>query len=446
MKKLLILFLLTLSVSANAQINKKLIHFMLANSGTSSDPYYYADLPDEPNYGANPVANLTTSVGASVSQTALNTASGSSGTKHATIVSPFLNRLQTLQLVGTNTAKYYWKPTTGRTLIGGGTSITSGQKIVNQTGGTISDYHVFYGFDVRGADNPATSGIIGMAWTARVTTGTRVEFINNSISNVSSAGVQINDGVTANFYDSLTFKFNRIIGDPGVHEGTEGEYLGSTNPTTYSLINNSILEDGFIAYRGWDGAQRNSHANMQMDHYTVFDVGNLNAVGQRNLLQAQNVKGTISNCIFWNAPDMFVIAATGLNLVNCYFYSTGAAGLWQDLDLDAGYGASSLRDHTPNTVTNCHFYTDAAVGYAIDFREGNTNTTFTNCTTNKAALYLDNRVDKVTYTLSQTGTTTGAAIPSAPTFNSVDPDNAEAGLVQEIYWRLTGAGYRNRLN
>lgn len=33
MKRLLILFLLALSVSANAQINKKLIHFMLAGSG-----------------------------------------------------------------------------------------------------------------------------------------------------------------------------------------------------------------------------------------------------------------------------------------------------------------------------------------------------------------------------------------------------------------------------
>lgn len=410
--------------------------------GTAYSP---TALPTPTDFTGQNVANLTDAVGASVSQTALNTASGFANTKYATLANPFAQRFQTLQLVGTSVAPFYWKSLSDSTRSWiGGTVITTGQKVMTQTGGTISDFHVFEHFGVKGDPDPAVTGVIGISWTARVTTGTTAVWRDIIVTDTSSAGIQINDGVTANFYESLTFDFVRVIGDAaGLHQGTEGYYIGSTNTGTYSMINNSTFTNGLIAYRGWDGLQFNGHANISVSNYTVYDVGNLNAVGQRNLLQAQNVKGTISNCIFWDAPDMFVIAATGLNLVNCYFYSTGAAGLWQDLDLDASYGASSLRDHTPNTITNCHFYTDAAVGYAIDFREGNTDTTFTNCTTNKAALYLDNRVDTVSYTLSETGTTTSATIPSAPTFNNLDATDETHGILQDAYWRNTNAGYRN---
>jgi len=399
-------------------------------------------LPTPPTFSA-PVANLTDAVGASVSQTALNTSSGSSGTLRATLANPFAQRFQTLQLVGSAIAPYQWKSLSDVTRSWvGGTVITSGQKVHTQTGGTISDFHEFYHFGVKGDPAPAVSGVIGISWTARVTTGTTAKWNDIVITDTSSAGIQINDGVNANFYERLEFEFVRIIGriSGTAHYGTEGFYLGSTDPLNYSLINNSVLRNCFVANRGWDGIQMNSNANILVENVTVYNVGTLNAVGQRGLVQFQNVKGTVRNCVFVIAPDAGVIAANGINLENCIFISENPL-LWQDMDLDAGYGASTLRDGEANTITNCHFYVTGAATEGIDFREGFADTTFINCTTNKSALLDDNRVGP-TNTLTNTSPTTGASVPTTPTFNNLDPEDDEHGIIQEAWFRTNFKGYR----
>lgn len=399
-------------------------------------------LPTPPTFAA-PVANLTDAVGASVSQTALNTSSGSSGTIRATLANPFAQRFQPLQLVGSAIAPYQWKSLSDsvRSWVGG-TVITAGQKVHTDTGTTISDFHEIYHLGIKGDPDPSVSGVIGISWRARVTTGTTAKWNDIVITDTSSAGIQINDGVNANFYERLEFEFVRIIGriSGTAHYGTEGFYLGSTDPLNYSMINNSVIRNCFVANRTWDGLQCNGHANLLVENVTVYNVGTANTVGQRGLVQFQNVKGTVRNCVFVIAPDAGVVAANGLNFENCIFISTNPL-LWQDMDLDAGYGASTLRDGAPNTITNCHFYVTGAATEAIDFREGFANTTFTNCTTNKAALLDDNRVGP-TNTLTNTNPTTGASVPTTPTFNNLDPDDDDHGIIQEAWFRTNFKGYR----
>lgn len=437
MKKLL-LYLLLLPALTFGQISKKQMFFALANS---SAPHTIVPLPSEPDFGVNPVANLTDAVGASVSQTALNTASGSSGTRHATIEEAFDQRLQSLQLVGTNAARYYWKSLGPNRSWAGGAVITTGQKVNTQTGGTISDFHEWNGIGVKGDPDPAVTGVIGISWTARVTTGSSAAWINTVVTDVSSAGIQINDGVTANTYDSLRFEFVRVIGRVSGtdHYGTEGFYIGNTNTTVYSQVNNSKFRHLFIANRGWDGFQLNSNANFTASNITVYNAGTLGVVGQRNSLQLQNVKGTLTNSIFYGAPDAGVIAANGLHLTDVIFVSENPL-LWQDLSADAGYGASPLRDGAANSCTRCTFIVTGAATEAIDFREAYANMTFTDCQTNKATLIDDNRVSP-TNSITQNGTVTGIAVPSAPTFSSLDPTDEDHGIVNETYWRNWG-GYR----
>jgi len=399
-------------------------------------------LPTPPTFAA-PVANLTDAVGASVSQTALNTASGSAGTLRATLANPFAQRFQTLQLVGSAVAPYQWKSLSDVTRSWvGGTVITAGQKIHTQTGGTISDFHEFYHFGIKGDPDPSVSGVIGLSWTARITTGTTAKWNDIVITDTSSAGIQINDGVNANTYKLLQFDYVRVIGrtTTGEHYGTEGFYLGSTNTTNYSLIEESYIRNCFVANRTWDGLQCNGHANLLVENVTVYNVGTANNVGQRGLVQFQNVKGTVRDCVFAIAPDAGVVAANGINFENCIFIST-APLLWQDMDLDAGYGASALRDGEENTVTNCHFYVTGAATEAIDFREGFADTTFLNCTTNKAALLDDNRIGP-TNVLTNTSPTTGASVPATPTFNNLDPDDDDHGIIQEAWFRTNFKGYR----
>lgn len=411
------------------------------NSGVSV--FAPVALPTPPTLSA-PTANLTDAVGASVSQTALNTSSGSSGTLRATLANPFNQRFQTLQLVGSSPSPYQWKSVSDsvRSWVGG-TVITSGQKVHTQTGGTISDLHEFYHFGVKGDPDPGVTGVIGISWTARVTTGTTAKWNDIVITDTSSAGIQINDGVNANTYLLLQFDFVRIIGRTtgfGVHHGTEGFYLGSTDTANYSMIQESIIRNCFVANRTWDGLQCNSHADLLVENVTVYNVGTANNVGQRGLVQFQNVKGTIRNCVFAIAPDAGVVAANGINFENCIFISTNPL-LWQDMNLDAGYGASTLRDGEANTITNCHFYVTGAATEAIDFREGFANTTFLNCTTNKAALLDDNRVAP-TNTLTNTNPTTGASVPTTPTFNNLDPYDDDHGIIQESWFRTNFKGYR----
>ena len=439
MKRIILFLLIALSLSANAQDKKKAFLFLL-NQQSSGDAYYYADLPTVPSNGGNPTTTLNSAaMGSSITEAELNFPTSKIG-----LVGTYTNTLRASQLVGSEVAPIIFRPTSDIDYgIIDGTALGSGVNLIGQTGATISDWIEWHKLIATG--NTGVGSMTGFKWTGKA--GGSNALVSDCIFiDTQSPGMQFNGDGDAGTYGNMRISFTRVSGS---NTDNECFYFGDTSTSGFGIVNTLTLNDLFGYNKGWDGLQINSVENVYVNHVTIYDVGKTAASGQKSLLQAQNIGdgAIIENCIFWGAPKAFQIAGRNITFNNCIWYSD-EEGFYQDVVLSAGYLEADVLSTIGGTVTfnNCQIYSGIARANGINIFEDKANFVFNNCIfgTNITTPVADSRTDTGTYSITQNNTTT-AATPVTPTFNTLDFSDRDAGLVQEAFWRLTGAGYRNRL-
>lgn len=432
MKKLILLFILV-SYAGFGQIDKKKA-FILLQGGAAT--FNYTPRPTPPDF--TPYSStllVAATVGSSVQQSELGT-----GVTRGRVDNPFAERLQTLQLVG-SPDPYQFKGNNDEYSVVGGDVITSGQKVVSETGGTISDNYEYHRLLIKGNSNPATSGIIGMSFRSSLA-GVDYKLSDLTITDVSSAGIQNNDGTSANKYGYEQIYFVRVIGTSS-HYGTEGFYLGGTNTSSYSMGDSLVMYHNVAAVRGWDILQINSKKKIDVKYFTGYDGGKANQVGQRGLIQLQNVVGTVSNFVLWGAPDGGYIGSHGVTLTDGVMHWTGTnALLVQDMDLNAGYGSSVNYTGDSIIFRRVRFSTENPVSYAVRVQERTAHILFEDCTigSNITNLVEDSRGASPGNTITVINTTTFN--PPAPEFNSTDPNDPDSFLITTQWYKDRRIGAR----
>lgn len=304
-----------------------------------------------------------------------------------------------------------------------------------------SSYCEFYHLGIQGNSNPAIEGISGIGWLS-IDPNTRLCRLKCSdivIKDVHYAGVLINSGNAGRTYDVLDFSFVRVFGYP--NDG-EGFYIGNT-ANDESEISDGDYVNNFVYNVGRDGMQFRNHRSLYLDNSTCYDVGKANITGQNRLIQVQNCNGHVTNCVFYGAPSGFDVFAHGLRFVNCYFKITGSIPSFIG-KLTDHFPGSPMANNQQLLFQNCYFDSDNEIDYFSTVEEDECNVTFLGCkkTENIGALAQDNRTDKATYNLFQVGVQNFT--PVGINFNSLDPDNDEAGLITDSFYNDLGMGYRSQ--
>jgi hypothetical protein len=280
----------------------------------------------------------------------------------------------------------------------------------------------------------------GVQWNA-LAAGAVVKARNVVCKDLSFAGTLINTGNNTLSYALVEISFYRVF---GLNTEGEGLYLGSTDKVNYSMYTQCIVQHIFIYNKGRDGVQFNNHFDLQAENITVLDVGIEDVLDQNQLIQIQNCNGFVRNSIFKNAPSIGNIFANGVVIENCYF--KWEAGYMYLGRLATAYSAAPTANNQPIIFRNCIFDPDTNVTDLFDVLEDGCDITLEDCiiSTRVSNIFLDERVDKVTYSLSDTGTTWVA--PSAikqVTILSTDANNYKYhGLCTSTFHYLRGMGYR----
>jgi hypothetical protein len=366
------------------------------------NPKKYVDLPTPPSLPGATL--LSTSFGSAVSQSELGT-----GVSWGIAPNPYAQRLRTQSL--TTVPPYIFKSQYDSiySVIGGATVSTD---IFGQTGSPVTENMEYHHMIALGRTD---ASVTGATWTGSAT-GTRLKLSDIVYKDVSQ-GVRINGSGDAGHYQKIQVLFNRVFGRNTNHEAF---YLGETSTTGYGIIDTLFVFHSFGYNKGWDGLQINSADSVWVSNVTIYDVGQSNTSGQNSLLQAQNIgdNALIENSLFWQGPRAFTISGRSYTIRNCIFYST-VEGLIQNILTEYATPLSTLGGTV--RFENVHFYSSTPRTYAIDLRESGANFEFVNCTigSNITSLYVDNRADKVTYSVTESGTVS-APTPTAPVFLSLD--------------------------
>jgi hypothetical protein len=392
--------------------------------------FIYTSIDAPPSFAASATTTITSSVGSALESGEL------SGKRNILISNPFNERLRPNGLSGTVGSPYRFKSESDsvRSWIGGDV-VATGQQVI----ATLNDanYQYYYHLGVKGNSSTGVTGIGGVAASARVG-GANFFYDDIIVKDVSFAGFQINEGSTGQSYTYLSLVNCRVF---GYNVEGEGIYLGNTSKTIWSNIDNIYIRHLLLTNKGRDGFQVNNCLNLDVKNVTVYNVGIDNAASQRALVQVQNSQGVIENCIFWGAPEFGTISAHGLTFKNCYFYATVARGFWSKLT--SNYSAPIGTLNQPNYFINCHFGSAVALSEAWIIQEDECDFIFSGCTkdSNITNLIADNRTDKVTYSITQTGTATAASVE--PTFLSmnVDDEDTHGCLTSTLHYN-NHQGYR----
>lgn len=354
-----------------------------------------------------------------------------------------LNNIQ-----GTATNKYRIKSEsdTVRSWVDG-TLLNQGQQAVRGgSGGGYSHFEIFH-IGIKCNPNPLIGGISGLTISAR-SDGTHLLMDDVIIIDTSFAGLHINGETTGNYYESLTFNNLRIIGHP--QEG-EMAYLGSTHKIlNISNINNLTIRNLYGAEKGRE-LQLTHCLNFLLSKGTCYNQGQSNIPGQRNLVQIHNSVGRIEYYIFDMAPDFLNNFCHGVTFYRCYFRWSGAyGGLQGKLRGTASvpaFGPSAAgANNQPNIYQECTFDPINNVTWMRDIREDECDDKYIDCafSTRIANAHLDNRTDKLSFSLSETGSTFFApGAGTIPTYENHDWQQEQThGLVNSVYHKSLGMGYR----
>ena len=390
----------------------------------------YVPIPDRPTF---PTPTTITYAGTSTG----NIFTATMGGQTDALLSGVWDRAVANGIVGTSGTPRRYSNVDGNTVIGNAAGAFSTDQCFKSL--NSSTWVEIYG---KSASQPfvLAGNRNGVQWNA-LAAGAVVKARNVVCKDLSFAGTLINTGNNTLSYALVELSFYRVF---GLNTEGEGLYLGSTDKVNYSMYTACNVSHIFITNKGRDGVQFNNHFALLAEYITVYDVGIENAADQNQLIQIQNVNGTIRNSIFKKAPSIGNIFANGVTIENCYFqWDSGYMYLGR---LATAYSAAPTANNQPIIFRNCIFDPVNPVTNLFDVLEDGCDIILENCiiSTRVTNIFLDERVDKITYSLSDTGTVwTAPANIKQVTLLSTDANNYKYhGLCTSTYHYLRGMGYR----
>lgn len=304
--------------------------------------------------------------------------------------------------------------------IGGGTNVSSGQKVLVMEGDGTN--YVWAGNGtIQGPTNDALTGVIGVTFGPN-SAGSVFKLQRLNIFDNYFAGIFAN--VVRSGQDYGDIEIVNVIVDAYNTEG-EGAYLNTTakGSGTYGLYNLLKVRDSIFTNKGRDGFQVNSCLDLRVNNIVVYDVGKDAQSGQWFLTQLQNVNGYVINSIFDTAPGVSILAAHGFTFYNNFWNITSTSGAFIIQQLSGEYPDQDAVNNRPIIFYRQIFHATLPVASLFNIQEDECDIYFIDCikTDNITSLYTDNRGDTATYSITEINTTeVPAASIDAPSYVSTD--------------------------
>lgn len=270
-------------------------------------------------------------------------------------------------------------------------------------------------------------------------------FFANSAGTLSGGSSSVPASSSANYQD-ITLSFIRSFNPTG---NKEHFYIGATTTNTYAIHQNIQLNNLFGYNCEWDGIQLQNSKNFGLTKSTFVTSGTDNTASQNASLQVQNSYGTVSDCIFMDAPQGLRLATQNVTISNCYIQWTGNIAN-QVLSYYGNYASTNRLMVDPTTVeiliTDCDFVATTWTGALFDVLDPDVRIRVVNCRIEGAtSLFQDSRGGSPTGTLTDGGGNTfvsSGTIPT-PTFSNFTPTDFNGhGLLTEQTHHQKGRGYR----
>lgn len=288
-----------------------------------------------------------------------------------------------------------------------------------------------------------TGGTAGITWPPYDTAvrNSTVQIEDVVIVDCSASGTQFTQSIAGRDIYSLTAKWLRVKGVTS--NGEEGFYSGNTGTTLNSRILNSVYKHMLADTRGREGGQFQGHSTLLIENQTYYDVGKAGTAGHNRAIQIQNNGPTVvRNCVFYGAPAICQLFGWDIHFINCQFHANANDQAYIG-KYSASFPATPFNVKRAITFEDCYFSSSGTLGYWILVDEDEVDIEFINCFKHNLSwpFWSDNRVDKVTYDLTETGTTLHAI--EVPTFNSRDIDFDDSHLLTSQFHidRLMGYGF-----
>jgi len=441
MKKL-ILFLLLISQLAVGQSDNKKKFFTLNRQAYS---FTYVDIPDAPSSGTS--ATITFSSPGNI----LNSTGGTTQNKY--LSGADWDEFHAFSFVGTAGAYQRIINLNSSTRIG---------SIANHLftrEGTNSTYFGIYGLSATAPlyfieDPSVATSAIQMSAYATGPDAIVQNLVNNSrgyaifanSAGTLSGGNSTTAPTSANNYQALPASFVRSFNVTG---NKEHFYYGATTTSTYAIHQDLDLSH-LLGYNcEWDGIQIQNAVNFTLTKSTFVNSGTDNTASQNASLQVQNSYGSVTDCIFYNAPQGLRFATHNLTFDDNYVHWTANTAN-QFISYYGNYASTDrlMVDPIVTTVTisNSDFVATTWTGALFDVLDPNVNITITNCRIEgPTSLFQDSRGGSPTGTLTDGGGNTfvsSGTIP-VPTFSNFTPTDYNGhGLLTNVYHHRRGRGFR----
>lgn len=415
------------------------------SAGGGAYEFTYTDIPSRPALGTS--ATITYSAPGNI----LNTTGGDTQDK---ILSGAFTEFHAFSFVGTSGTHRRISNENSSTVIG------SVANHLFTKEGTNSTYFELNGkspteplyFDDVGAV-AATSAVQLTAdaagpyvWVQNVVNASQGYALFANTAGTLSGGNSTTPPTSAANYQTVSGKFIRSFGVTG---NKEHFYIGATTTTTYA-IHQDLEFDNLFGYNcEWDGIQIQNAKNFTLTKSTFVLSGTDNTASQNASLQVQNSYGSVTDCIFYDAPQGLRFCTHNLTFTNNYVHWTGNAAN-QFISYYGNYASTNRLMVDPIVTTvlidGCDFVATTWTGALFDVLDPNVNITIQNCRIEGAtSLFQDSRGGSPTGTLTDGGGNTfvaGGTIP-VPTFsNYTATDFNGHGLLTEETHHAAGRGYR----
>jgi hypothetical protein len=268
------------------------------------------------------------------------------------------------------------------------------------------------------------------------------------------AGFLINENVSGQDYGNFTYKNCRVL-----NTGGESWYNGKTGGGSLAYFRGiTEVTDCYSENSGREALQFNGHTDLRVTGFLAVN-GGLDTgagIGQNNCIQVQDVyTGYVKKSVFWNFPAFAMLATDDFLFEDCFFYFTDddRTCFLQSLPSN-GY---TEMVHVGGTLTfrRCTFYNPNFTNNVMFTMQGGTrNYVWEDCifpasvndvgtndnTTNE--ICDDQRFDKVTYTVTITGSTY-TDTPNIPQFCDEPGYEGYGKVICDDYYYNLGYGPRN---
>ena len=431
MKKLLLPLLLLFAFTANAQISKKQMFYLLSQASAASP---YVEIPDAPFTSGYNRAQTGLGIAGQLRPTDVGSPAGD---LDIVFTSNFTDGLS-LRDFGTNKFRI---TNSAQWTVGSGSTKAIGSILIN------NDIE-FHGKD---ANTPLYfeglgAGISSINWITSVA-GPELK-VSNVVATAEFAGLLASTATDK--YKKFDIQFFRVFGT-----ATEGEviYIGNTG-TTFAVTDTVLVEHVFGTDKGRDGLQLGHVTYFNVSKYTVYDVGKTNTAQQDHAVQIVDSNGIVEYAVFDTAPRIANISAHGITFRHCYFKFTDAAevpGFIGRTD-NLTYYPTARHNGVKILFDECYFEdaSGSSSGAIFNVQERIADVEFLNCTfeTTKSSLFQDTRVAGYSNTLIGTLTTNGnttssaAGTLTAPTYMSTTKtDYATHGFITTQWFIDRKMGY-----